>query len=296
MKACSLTDGCVAASYVGENCYMKSALNSASENSGVIGISVTDRESTGGSTSETPQTCPSSYTCPENDGRTFKGTDLRSFTLFCGVDYYGDDLAGQYAQSYQACTQACSDNANCVAASFTGGKNDGYCYLKSKNNRATKNDNVNAVFYDTRVAPSPTSSTSSVTPSSTLTTTFSATPVVSQTPATLSTSIVTPSTPVVSSSSIIFSTSTTPSVTSTPTPLPPGPNMLTNTGFELNGGTETPRITDWVITNIVYTVVQARHAHGGNSYFVMNLSRGKKPERSQAVNGVDVNRSYQFTF
>lgn len=42
--------------------------------------------------------------------------------------------------------QACSDNADCVAASFTGGESDGYCYLKSKNNGATRNDNVNCMY------------------------------------------------------------------------------------------------------------------------------------------------------
>ncbi|KAJ4379361.1 hypothetical protein N0V86_005406 [Didymella sp. IMI 355093] len=112
----------------------------------VIGVSVTARESTGGSTVETPQTCPSSYTCPEDNGCTFKGTDLRSFTLACDIDYYGGDLLGQYAQSYQACTRACSDNADCVAASFTGGKSDGYCYLKSKNNGPIINNNVNGMY------------------------------------------------------------------------------------------------------------------------------------------------------
>jgi hypothetical protein len=112
----------------------------------VIGVSVITRESTGASTPATPQMCPSSYTCPENDGCTFKGADLRHFTLSCGVDFYGGDLSGQYAQSYQACTQACADNADCVAASFTGSKGDGDCYLKSKNNGGTINSNVNGIL------------------------------------------------------------------------------------------------------------------------------------------------------
>ena len=90
--------------------------------------------------------CPLTYTCPENNGCTFKGTDLRPFTLSCGVDFYGGDLSSQYAQNYQKCTRACADNADCVAASFTGGKGDGDCYLKSKSNGGVINSNVNGIL------------------------------------------------------------------------------------------------------------------------------------------------------
>ena len=51
-----------------------------------------------------------------------------------------------YTQSYQICTQACADDKECVAASYTGGKEAGFCYLKGKNNGATTNDNVDGTY------------------------------------------------------------------------------------------------------------------------------------------------------
>lgn len=47
-----------------------------------------------------------------------------------------------YAASLASCTTACSNNAQCIAASFVGGSGAGQCYLKSKNNGKTVNGNV----------------------------------------------------------------------------------------------------------------------------------------------------------
>ncbi|KAH6618431.1 hypothetical protein C7974DRAFT_474292 [Boeremia exigua] len=112
MKACSSTNGCVAVSYP---------------------------------TPPTEQACPTTYTCPENDGCTFTGTDTRTFSLSCGVDFYGGDLSSLYAASLGSCTLACYEDARCVAASFVGGSGAGHCYLKTKNNGKTFNDNVDDV-------------------------------------------------------------------------------------------------------------------------------------------------------
>jgi hypothetical protein len=70
---------------------------------------------------------------------------LKALTLTCGTDFYGGDLSSQYAGSLQECTQACASNADCVAASFTGGKGPGYCYLKSQKNGASNNDYVDGM-------------------------------------------------------------------------------------------------------------------------------------------------------
>jgi hypothetical protein len=51
-----------------------------------------------------------------------------------------------YAASLRACTKACVDNDQCVAASFVGGQGDGQCYLKNKNNGANPNSNVDGEF------------------------------------------------------------------------------------------------------------------------------------------------------
>ena len=90
---------------------------------------------------DAPQVCPASFTCPENNGCSY--TDgSRTLTLSCGVDFYGGDFANQYAANLQACTQACAGDAQCVAASFVGGKGAGTCYLKSTKNGGSSNDNV----------------------------------------------------------------------------------------------------------------------------------------------------------
>lgn len=51
-----------------------------------------------------------------------------------------------YAASLQVCTQACKDNAQCVAASYVGGQGAGHCYLKNEINGATSNDNVDGQY------------------------------------------------------------------------------------------------------------------------------------------------------
>ena len=112
----------------------------------VIGVAVISRDI---STTPTPapdasQVCHASFTCPENNGCSC--TDgSRTLILSCGIDFYGGDFANQYAASLQACTQACAGDAQCVAASFVGGKRDGTCYLKSTKNGGSSNDGVDGM-------------------------------------------------------------------------------------------------------------------------------------------------------
>lgn len=108
----------------------------------VIGVTVTSRET---STTTTPigaqQSCPSSLTCPENNGCLY--TDgSRTLALSCSTDFYGGDFASQYAANLPACMQTCAVDSECVAASFVGGKGAGTCYLKSTKNNGSINDNV----------------------------------------------------------------------------------------------------------------------------------------------------------
>ncbi|KAJ4379270.1 hypothetical protein N0V86_005315 [Didymella sp. IMI 355093] len=124
---------------------MKSTLNSGVTNSNVIGVSVTSRMETPPVASQ--QTCPSSYSCPENDGCAFTGADQRNFKLSCGKDLYGGDLSYVWADSYQGCTNACAANSACIAASFTGGSGAGPCYLKNQMNGASINNNVDSEYW-----------------------------------------------------------------------------------------------------------------------------------------------------
>ncbi|KZM22124.1 hypothetical protein ST47_g6710 [Ascochyta rabiei] len=180
MKACASVSNCIAVSYVGQNCYMKSTLNSAQANDNVIGAAVTARETTAPVVPTTPMSCPATYTCPENDGCTIQGAGSRTFALSCGTDFYGGDFTNMEASSLQVCTQACADNSQCVAASYVGGKGAGHCYLKDKNDGVSNNDNVDAIAIDTRVVATPSPVSSIMASSSTATPTPS--DVVSSTP------------------------------------------------------------------------------------------------------------------
>ncbi|KAF3007634.1 hypothetical protein E8E13_008411 [Curvularia kusanoi] len=221
MDVCAQTSDCVAASYVGQNCYMKSTLNSAQSNINVIGVAVTSRPSSPASgTVPTQKMCsPNSFTCPQNDGCSITDQS-RTFTLACGTDFYGGDLSNQYADSLQACTDACASNAACVAASFVGGSGSGTCYLKSVKNAGSSNDNVDAIY----VAVASTSSSSSAQPST------SSSP--SSSPSSTSSSAVASSTDSSPPTSMLASPSPFAAVSSsTPSPsvLTPSPSMLTPT-------------------------------------------------------------------
>lgn len=119
----------------------------------MIGVAVTTRSSSPPPPTTIPGavTCPRNFACPENDGCVFTAGS-KVLTLTCGTDFYGGDLSSRYAGSLQECTQACASNASCVAASFTGGKGPGYCYLKSQKNEASNDDNVDGM---SRSTPTP---------------------------------------------------------------------------------------------------------------------------------------------
>ncbi|KAF3047063.1 hypothetical protein E8E12_010932 [Didymella heteroderae] len=166
---------------------MKNALNAAQADDGVVGVVVVSREPAPTPIPQpTPTACPSAFTCPENDGCTFRSSNALVYALSCGTDYYGGDFTSLWAASLPMCAQACADSSQCVAASFGGGKGAGICYLKDKNNGAGASENADAIAIDTRIAPSssPTPSasssailSSSVTSVTSGTTSFAFTPV-----------------------------------------------------------------------------------------------------------------------
>lgn len=107
----------------------------------VISVTVTSRKTAVASA----QTCPSSYSCPANNGCTFQGADSRPFTLSCGVDFNGGDRSNINVDSFESCTQACADSSWCVAASYVGGSGAGVCYLKDQLNAGVTNNNVDGM-------------------------------------------------------------------------------------------------------------------------------------------------------
>jgi hypothetical protein len=128
------------------------------------------------------------------------------------------------SNSLQDCTKACTNNNQCVAASYVGGKNAGTCYLKSSNKGTTTNSNVDSIeLYAPGPAPSPTGATSTPAPTSSAP----------------SSSVTPPPKP-----------SSTPAATSSSTPAPvptpaPGPAQAI-----VNGGFESADMSVWGISGI----------------------------------------------
>ena len=95
------------------------------------------------------QPCPASISCPDNNGcLSSDSTTGRSFTLSCGIDFYGGDLKLEWTDGLEACSAACAANSECVAASFVGNSgSSGPCYLKSKNLGPVADSRVNGKDY-----------------------------------------------------------------------------------------------------------------------------------------------------
>ncbi|KAF1929458.1 uncharacterized protein M421DRAFT_139247 [Didymella exigua CBS 183.55] len=220
MKACSMTSSCVAASYVSGNCYMKQMLGASQPNANVIGVALLEAAASTPSTESAPPNCPAQYTCPENNGCVFQGSDNRAFILACSKDFYGGDFQSLGASNFEACAQSCADNADCIAASFVGGKGSGACYLKSRNNGASTNDNVDGISLYTGTISSSSAVSSTSVSSTSVPSIASSTPTVSSTVITPSpVTTLSSSSSVTSSSTSSNATTTTSSSCSSPTPI-----------------------------------------------------------------------------
>ncbi|KAG9198823.1 hypothetical protein G6514_009373 [Epicoccum nigrum] len=251
---------------------MKSTLTSAQTNQNVVGASVVSRDPISPpDNSGSPASCPASYSCPENDGCQYTGGDGRTFALKCNADYYGGDFANMNSDSLQSCNKACADNAQCVAASYVGGKGAGHCYLKGTNNGASGSDNVDGFAIDTRV---PATSTISSSSSSTPVSTTSA--IVSSASSTDSSSSVT--SPSSASSSTPSPTPTPSSTTPTPTPTPTkptGPQLLVNPSFEDGSGIAASPWTPNPTRNSASTAGRvASDMHSGQYSYKVSSSNG----------------------
>lgn len=164
--ACQTTAGCVAISYVGGTCYLKSTLNPGVSNSAVTGASL--QSSTGSSSSTTSSGATSSATisCPGSDGTTFRSSWGAQYVVACATDYNGGDLSSIQAASMDACLNTCSSTSSCIGASYA----NGFCYMKSTIGPGQSNGNViSAKLLNS--GSSTTSSGSSSAPSSTTTST-----------------------------------------------------------------------------------------------------------------------------
>jgi hypothetical protein len=90
--------------------------------------------------------CPSTYTCPENDGCKKTGSDGRTFALACGNDVYGNVYDSRQTNSLDECNDLCAADSQCASVSYTGGKSSGYCYFKYNYGGLNQNPNVDGMF------------------------------------------------------------------------------------------------------------------------------------------------------
>ncbi len=118
--ACEAKDGCIDVSYAAPSCYMKNQLGDA----------ITDRDWVWTAklvASRPPPTCDNNA----SDGETYKATNS-DFTITCGKDYAGGDLAGLSTPTFEACIKACDANPECLNVAYVYGA----CYLKKEQNPA----------------------------------------------------------------------------------------------------------------------------------------------------------------
>lgn len=142
IEACARTPRCVDVTYVGRACYLKNSIKSARSvhASSARLISETNKNSpiSSNSTTETPQssgieTSPvsttSDLTCPAAEGQTYT-LDNSHYTVECGKDRAGGDLAMHYAYTFKHCIEKCTSTDGCVGVSWIPGR-PGPCYMKN---------------------------------------------------------------------------------------------------------------------------------------------------------------------
>lgn len=113
LNTCENTVGCIAVSYHGAACYMKSSNNGPSANSAVwaakkVVIGVSTSSSTSSSTiSSSPTTStsatPSSIACPAADQSIYIAKNGVSYRIECSADRYGEDLSVAWVSSLEGC-------------------------------------------------------------------------------------------------------------------------------------------------------------------------------------------------
>jgi hypothetical protein len=114
ITSCDATAGCVAVSYVGDNCYQKGAIaETATEQFHCWtarhffpGEEVIEQE---------PTTPAEPFSCIDgkDDGKTYT-TSKGVFTVDCGVDYAGNDLSASNTATFEECIDDCAATTGCV--------------------------------------------------------------------------------------------------------------------------------------------------------------------------------------
>ena len=136
LNTCDQTPACIDVSYTGGKCWLKSGpLSPFYANTAVIsGRKLT----TSSSSSSTNVSCANNA----SDGTTVTAVRGGKYTIRCGTDHYGGDVASADVASFADCVDACEANAACVDVSYLGGGASPSCWLKGSLSGAYANANV----------------------------------------------------------------------------------------------------------------------------------------------------------
>ncbi|OCK78534.1 hypothetical protein K432DRAFT_356620 [Lepidopterella palustris CBS 459.81] len=136
IKACDATSGCIDVSYNGGTCYMKNQLTSSTpQTSAWVWTAVNIAESF------TQPSAPQGPSCVNNaaDKTLYTSTAGVVYDIYCGIDYYGGDLASATVADFASCLDACDATDGCIDVSFNP---PAYCYMKSQFSTPSADSNV----------------------------------------------------------------------------------------------------------------------------------------------------------
>ena len=103
------------------------------------GSTITSTATSKGTTTQTLSSSVPSPLCPFQNGKSYSDTNGVVYTVYCGVDFPGNDLPAVHVDNVYDCMDACDDyvpsqsvhgGAVCVAACYGEGNVGGNCYLK----------------------------------------------------------------------------------------------------------------------------------------------------------------------
>lgn len=105
---CDAVSTCIDVSYVGTSCYLKSALNTLIESSGVW--TATNRVRSEAAAARL------SCTNDKSEGVTYQATNGK-YTIVCGQEHAGGDIASTTSDTFEDCIEACDTYSGCVDVS-----------------------------------------------------------------------------------------------------------------------------------------------------------------------------------
>ncbi len=127
VDACGSTPGCVDVAYSAPSCYLKNTLTAPRSSSHVWTAVRRDADAD-------PLTCEDK----KWDAREFTTKDNRVYSIGCGDDYPGGDMAAVDSATFQACLEACDATSGCINVAYVAPR----CYLKNVANTPAKGTHV----------------------------------------------------------------------------------------------------------------------------------------------------------